>query len=1779
MNQFNDYLNKAMGTNYIQLTTEQRANIQQTLELNDADFVEHLTPVIEYLDPNKRATINYSNLQKGMNLISQIGTTFRNREIIKFSAIGTSFLQLGSAAMAMSGGTVAMAAMGGPVGVGIAVVSALVSLYSSIQADDANENTPSFQEVLDYYFSDMKRIMLENQNEILLYLQNQEQMEFHTQGMIIDLREIVTDFFQHLHHALTIPTLKNFANIDKKIDTYFSVQDAKIDQISLQPLVDIIFKARPYLKNEELRKYMTQGRFIEYISVLSGFLSETVKGETYTHSVYIDPNLPSENAKRTTDVLSKINLAPDLIPNYIGLIVNSINTVPNIPSISQNAVFNVFAWFKALEPFLALQKQFPQLAYDAIKETLNQCINDVQQFEQVMTKLRSKKIINGLWDALIANQRHVQDIDRQIYNSVNQRFQAGHLIKDIDLLTFSIDELSGHPQYNKTRVPQQLINHDTHIKWNVNGHVGEKAIPFRQALGYPYSDTVIHYLQREFKLYIPQPFIAAELLGLGNFHAQVYSSIYIWQPNPALFNVYDKKRPGWHGLEVTFSFNNQRLEIFSPVNTNYLTNDDGSGGLPLFGGLYYHLNDMRLTAPDYPNGREWDSFHGQALGWGHEFSGPPQNKLTRASDMQNGHTIIIGKKIMEAVHRYKREYADNVLSRLKQSPETERIDQIKQLLISITTLLGYPSELIKDMYETLHPNVGLHNFENYINTQKDTNLRLNLVDEKQIQTLRERMLTAAPNAVGVIDRYLYLGKSKIQLFQMEVEQQKITIELNENRIIEQQTELDSWQKQVDELQGFMDFVTQISRDSPMASLEHDKVIYSRSLSTAQSKEELVKLLQKLCTFPTVSINEVKELLLQLEDNKLLDEALNKVTWSFKPLHLALRAGRPDVVLLLLEYGAVVEANSIEHISSIHAIGIQNRLRALLGFYQTIQKDKNISDKPHEVGRTFGLVRQGLQHMAELKPQQTADIIIGESGGGKSTITNWLKKVRYQLVTIDDEKFLKIIPGSPSEVTVASDTASSETTFPQVVPFGESNLIDMPGYRDNRGIGFIISNGLMASRIPHTYKSIRAIIVVIDAANLTKKRFLELQHSFDMLGKIIDQQDELMPNIQIIVNQASSKQVSSGPDSIINKLKKLQENTYLSANTLFVLKHIKPEQITIFEFPDSALREPFIERLDTIQPVSSEAFNFASQRESEQFRQLLQNLISYRTQQETQKSSLIAVRARLLSNATSNVLERLRHESFTIPAIATTYLSAEQIVEFQRINQTLTLQFEEKEKLASSLEQGNNKLSQYYENYKESESYVLHRDFQTEVGQLVQDTQIVGHFLSKFESILEIETPKAKTPIQKFSTLKSQDDSPSSSTNYKLPPELITETVDGIEVDFSERDESCENTEGSGSLLGQVGQKTMSFFSELKIPVLTSSANSLRPMLPSFSFFSSRGTLHPRVQRHSTQPYQESNALMLPLLNVDESIHLHNIVTELTAAEYAIPREHASSLVQKSGFTLKHDVANGTTSCELIEPSLFEEAQEIHQRELRDTANIIALTNPNLSTVVDGAISLSTFFIALAYKTFWGKEDALSNPEQVIDGIPRYLLKEGELNAKKMILEAVLENYLNAFKEKNMQPKIESIREPQFYKTLNFLILEFKDSVDELRFGRTTNYDVLEINHLADTIDNLFELHNGYFIQLNQDDINLNSAEITAQLNKFKNLHEDLLQKDPITIAAEPYFYEDLSDLMNDLASSLIELRINKKTQGHLNDVKSLLAKIEKLFNLYEDAASIHTLRH
>lgn len=188
-----------------------------------------------------------------------------------------------------------------------------------------------------------------------------------------------------------------------------------------------------------------------------------------------------------------------------------------------------------------------------------------------------------------------------------------------------------------------------------------------------------------------------------------------------------------------------------------------------------------------------------------------------------------------------------------------------------------------------------------------------------------------------------------------------------------------------------------------------------------------------------------------------------------------------------------------------------------------------------------LIHNGLEAIPVDKATPQAVIVIGDTGVGKSTIMSFLSGsslvIRYEGLkpTLDNSGASKIKIGHEKY---------SETSVPTKVVIENMAFYDCPGFKDNKGEEYEISNSFFVQRLLDIYEKVK-IILIIDESHISEARADKLPKLIKNLHKSFKTFEDIKDGVCLIINRAAPDHSVDDYHKEIRKMIQLKnENGYL-----------------------------------------------------------------------------------------------------------------------------------------------------------------------------------------------------------------------------------------------------------------------------------------------------------------------------------------------------------------------------------------------------------------------------------------------------------------------------------------------------------------------------------------------------------------------------------------------------------------------------------------------------------
>lgn len=497
-------------------------------------------------------------------------------------------------------------------------------------------------------------------------------------------------------------------------------------------------------------------------------------------------------------------------------------------------------------------------------------------------------------------------------------------------------------------------------------------------------------------------------------------------------------------------------------------------------------------------------------------------------------------------------------------------------------------------------------------------------------------------------------------------------------------------------------------------------------------------LRKLCADPNTSLVEIEQLLEDLNPRQWdpFNKIMNEGEMKDRPLYLAIQAQRPDLVRVLLEYDAKVDENiAVELLNKIEDSNKRYQIKALIDFYLEMQSN---TLETLQVGMTLRLLSEATANLEQYitigqQGNKLNDAImwIGETRVGKGTLSNTLLGVEYKLAESDDgQRYLELEKDIPGQKFVTSHKLGSDTAYPGILPWNRVQLVDMPGFEDNRGVPWDIVMGFSADLLSTVFTSMKALVLVCDGNNFFNANVKTIHRSFEMLGHMLNRDPELSKNVVLVLNKVSNKTITQAK----NRLEHFISQTSLpfSDTAKAVIEKLKStDNIILVDVPSAAFVEEFSMMINKMESREFERFNFSSfNPKTEAFKELVSRLKVYHEKilnSLRQKSNLLA-RKQILP-VLHEINKFLKNTIKPLDAV----LPAEFQTAREVINNIHNLQQEQANSLSAMLQDVLNYINKLYPSAEEPQ-HSVYGDLMEEIVIEQYISQIVNRFYENIKSL-------------------------------------------------------------------------------------------------------------------------------------------------------------------------------------------------------------------------------------------------------------------------------------------------------------------------------------------------------------------------------------------------------------------------------------------------------------
>jgi GTP-binding protein EngB required for normal cell division len=161
-----------------------------------------------------------------------------------------------------------------------------------------------------------------------------------------------------------------------------------------------------------------------------------------------------------------------------------------------------------------------------------------------------------------------------------------------------------------------------------------------------------------------------------------------------------------------------------------------------------------------------------------------------------------------------------------------------------------------------------------------------------------------------------------------------------------------------------------------------------------------------------------------------------------------------------------------------------------------------------------MIKNGISRIPKDANCNEAIIVIGDTGVGKSTIMAFLSGAEM-IVRYDGLKPVLDCPNHPIKI---GHEKYSETSIPNKLVIENLAFYDCPGFKDNKGEEYEISNSFFVQRLLDIYPKVK-IVIMIDESHISEARADKLPKLTKNLLKSFKTFEDIKEGVIMIINRA------------------------------------------------------------------------------------------------------------------------------------------------------------------------------------------------------------------------------------------------------------------------------------------------------------------------------------------------------------------------------------------------------------------------------------------------------------------------------------------------------------------------------------------------------------------------------------------------------------------------------------------------------------------------------------
>jgi predicted GTPase len=166
-----------------------------------------------------------------------------------------------------------------------------------------------------------------------------------------------------------------------------------------------------------------------------------------------------------------------------------------------------------------------------------------------------------------------------------------------------------------------------------------------------------------------------------------------------------------------------------------------------------------------------------------------------------------------------------------------------------------------------------------------------------------------------------------------------------------------------------------------------------------------------------------------------------------------------------------------------------------------------------------MIRKGIESIPVDNTSESAILVIGDTGVGKSTIMSFLSGAQ---LTVRLDGLKPSLDNREGGFIKIGHQKFSETSVPTKIVLENMAFYDCPGFKDNKGEEYEISNSFFIQRLLDIYKKVK-LVLIVDETHISETRADKFPKLIKSLGKAFKTFEDIKDGVFLIVNRADKDQ--------------------------------------------------------------------------------------------------------------------------------------------------------------------------------------------------------------------------------------------------------------------------------------------------------------------------------------------------------------------------------------------------------------------------------------------------------------------------------------------------------------------------------------------------------------------------------------------------------------------------------------------------------------------------------